>query len=173
MVAPRWLLIVVLLLSSGVQASWREALPNAQVVGSGELTLFGFRIYTARLFSPATPFTVNSPMALELTYHRDIDRQDLVDASIDEIKRISGKSVTAEQLEAWRQQMSQAFVDVQPGMKITGVYLPGREARFYVGEKLQHVVPDSAFAKAFFDIWLDPKTRNPELRERLLGKAQS
>uniref|UniRef100_UPI001981DB3B chalcone isomerase family protein n=1 Tax=Pseudomonas viridiflava TaxID=33069 RepID=UPI001981DB3B len=89
------------------------------------------------------------------------------------IKRISGKSVTAEQLDAWRQQVSQAFVNVQPGMKITGVYLPGREARFYVGEKLQHVVPDSAFAKAFLDIGLDPKTRNPELRERLLGKAQS
>ncbi|MBA1231712.1 hypothetical protein G7013_18875 [Pseudomonas viridiflava] len=170
MVAPRWLLIL-LLLSGGVQASWREALPDAQVVGSGELTLYGFRIYTARLLSPASPFTVDSPMALELTYHRDIDREDLVDASIDEIKRISGPAITAEQVKTWRQQMDKAFVDVTPGMKITGVYLPGREARFYVGEKLQHVVRDSAFAKAFFSIWLDPKTRNTELRDRLLGTA--
>ncbi|SHM50538.1 Chalcone isomerase-like [Pseudomonas asturiensis] len=172
MVAPRWLL-VLLLISGGAQANWREALPDAQVVGSGELTLFGFRIYSARLLSPAKPFVVDAPMALELTYHRAIDREDLVDASIDEIKRISGSAVTAEQLTAWRRQMEQSFVDVQPGMKITGVYVPGREARFYVGEKLQHVVPDSAFAKAFFLIWLDPKTRNPELRERLLGKAES
>ncbi|MBC3953981.1 chalcone isomerase family protein [Pseudomonas triticifolii] len=172
MVVPRWLL-VLLLISGGAHASWREALPDAQVVGSGELTLFGFRIYSARLFSPAKPFNVDAPMALELTYHRAIDREDLVDASIDEIKRISGSAVTAEQLKTWRQQMDQSFVDVQPGMKITGVYVPGREARFYVGEKLQHVVPDSAFAKAFFLIWLDPKTRNPELRERLLGKAES
>jgi len=168
MVAPKWLWWL-LLLSSSVCADWRESLPNAHVVGHGDLSLFGFRIYTARLSSTATPFTADAPLALELTYHRAIDRADLVDASIDEIKRISGAGVSAEQLAAWRQQMNLSFVDVQPGMKITGVYLPGREARFYVGEKLQHVVPDSQFAKAFFSIWLDPKTRNPDLRAQLLG----
>ncbi len=170
--APRWFWLVILL-SGSAAADWREALPNAQVVGGGELTLFGFRVYTARLLSPAKPFVADAPMALELTYHRNIDREDLVDASIDEIKRISGSRVTAEQLAGWREQMNQSFVDVQPGMKITGVYLPGREARFYVGDKLQHVVPDSQFAKAFFSIWLDPKTRNPELREQLLGSTGS
>ncbi|CAM3184182.1 hypothetical protein BZK31_17530 [Pseudomonas floridensis] len=173
MVTPRGLLVVLLLISGGAQASWREALPNAQVLGTGELTLFGFRIYSARLLSPVKPFAANAPLALELTYHRAIEREDLVDASIDEIKRISGPAVTGAQLDTWRQHMNQSFVDVQPGMKITGVYLPGREARFYVGEKLQHVVPDSAFAKAFFSIWLDPKTRNPELRSELLGNAGS
>ncbi|KPW20707.1 Uncharacterized protein ALO83_00680 [Pseudomonas cannabina pv. alisalensis] len=170
--APRWLWFLILL-SGSTLADWRETLPNAQVVGSGELTLFGFRIYTARLSSPAKPFTADAPLVLELTYHRAIDREDLVDASIDEIKRISGAAVSADQLTAWRQHMQQSFVDVQPGMKITGVYLPGREARFYVGTKLQHVVPDSQFAKAFFSIWLDPKTRNPELREELLGSTGS
>ncbi|WP_440831121.1 chalcone isomerase family protein [Pseudomonas fragariae (ex Marin et al. 2024)] len=170
--APRWLWLVMLL-SAGASADWREALPNAQVVGGGDLSLFGFRVYTAKLLSPVKPFVADAPLALELTYHRDIDREDLVDASIDEIKRISGSKVTEQQLTEWRQQMNQSFVDVQPGMKITGVYLPGREARFYVGDKLQHVVPDSQFAKAFFSIWLDPKTRNPELREQLLGSTGS
>ncbi|KGS13059.1 MULTISPECIES: chalcone isomerase family protein [Pseudomonas syringae group] len=170
--APRWLWLVILL-SANASADWHEALPNAQVVGGGDLSLFGFRIYTARLLSPSKPFVADAPLALELTYHRAIDREDLVDASIDEIKRISGPTVTAGQLSEWREQMNQSFVDVQPGMKITGVYLPGREARFYVGDKLQHVVPDGQFAKAFFSIWLDPKTRNPELREQLLGSKGS
>ncbi|MBX8562611.1 chalcone isomerase family protein [Pseudomonas cichorii] len=169
MIAPRWLWLV-LMLSGSAFADWREALPDSRVVGSGDFSVFGFRIYTARLWSPAKPFAADAPMALELTYHRAIDREDLVDASIDEIQRISGSAVSDQQLSVWRQQMQQSFVDVQPGMKITGVYLPGREARFYVGPKLQHVVQDSEFAKAFFSIWLDPKTRNPDLREQLLGK---
>ena len=49
---------------------------------------------------------------------------------------------------------------------------PGAGVRFYVGNTLQHVVKDDAFAKAFFAIWLDPRTRNPQLRAQLLGEAK-
>jgi hypothetical protein len=162
-------LLFFVFFSHAAIASWQAALPNAQVVGGGDLRVFGFRVYTARLLSVDKPLKADQPFALELTYHRTISRDDLVQASVDEIKRTSPTPVTDQQLVAWREQMALAFVDVQEGMKITGVYLPGREARFYVGEKLQHVVQDPQFAKAFFDIWLSPKTRNPELREQLLG----
>lgn len=164
----RWLM-VLLLMSSPALARWQEVLPGAQVIGGGDLRVFGFRVYTARLWSAANPLSADKPFALELTYHRDITRDELVEASVDEIKRTSPVPVSEEQFSRWQAQMEQAFVDVQAGSKITGVYLPGREARFYVGEKLQHVVQDPEFAKAFFDIWLSPKTRNPELREQLLG----
>ena len=50
--------------------------------------------------------------------------------------------------------------------------MPGEGVRFYVGDTLQHVVKDDAFAKAFFAIWLDPRTRNPQLRAQLLGEAK-
>jgi hypothetical protein len=163
--------MVLLLMSSPALARWQEVLPGAQVIGGGDLRVFGFRVYTARLWSTANPLSADKPFALELTYHRDITRDELVEASVDEIKRTSPVPVSEEQISQWQAQMAQAFVDVQAGSKITGVYLPGREARFYVGEKLQHVVQDPQFAKAFFDIWLSPKTRNPELREQLLGAA--
>ncbi|MCP2020685.1 UNVERIFIED_ORG: hypothetical protein J2Y84_003658 [Pseudomonas reinekei] len=32
-------------------------------------------------------------------------------------------------------------------------------------------VKDLQFAQAFFAIWLDPRTSNPELRQQLLGMA--
>jgi len=41
--------------------------------------------------------------------------------------------------------------------------------RFYVGDQLQHEIRDPEFAEAFFAIWLDPRTRDPELRQQLLG----
>lgn len=163
-----WLLVF---LGGSAFANWQEALPGAQIIGAGEFSLYGFDVYNARLWSAQRPLTRDQPFALELIYQRKISRDDLVQASVDEIKRLSGNAVSAEQLAAWQAQMQQSFVDVQPGTRITGVYLPGQGARFFVGQQLQHEVKDPLFARAFFDIWLDPRTRNPALRQQLLGTA--
>ncbi|MCY1370249.1 Chalcone isomerase-like protein [compost metagenome] len=94
-----------------------------------------------------------------------------MNASVREIKRLAGTSVSAEQLASWQVQMQQSFVDVQAGTRLTGVYLPGQGARFFLGQQLLRDVKDLQFAKAFFAIWLDPRTGNPELRQQLLGVA--
>jgi len=159
-------------LATQALASWQDALPNAQIIGAGEFRVFGFDVYNARLWSTTRPLSVDQPFGLELIYKREISRDDLVKVSVDEIRRLSGASVSAEQLAGWRVQMQQSFVDVQDGTRITGVYLPGQGARFFVGQQLQHEVKDPQFARAFFDIWLDPRTRNPELREQLLGTTR-
>ncbi|MCO8168813.1 chalcone isomerase family protein [Pseudomonas sp. 21LCFQ02] len=169
--ALRWLSLALVLACANAMADWREALPSARMVGAGDLRLWGFNIYTARLFSPVVPFKVGAPLALELTYHRAISRDDLIRVSLEEIQQTSGARVNAEQLAVWRKEMQQAFIDVEPGMTITGVYVPGREARFYLGKRLLHVIGDAQFAEAFFAIWLDPSTSNPDLRAKLLGKS--
>lgn len=169
-------LVSLLLFSSLVSADWREALPDARLVGSGELRMFGFSVYHADFWSgAATPGELEegkAPFALELTYRRSISRDQLVKASLKEIKRLHSGDTSAEPLEQWRQEMLLAFVDVQAGDRITGVFLPGEGARFYFGDTLQHQVKDEAFARAFFAIWLDPRTRNPKLRSQLLGPQQ-
>jgi hypothetical protein len=165
-----WLLLWVC--GTTLAAGWQEALPNAQVIGSGDFRMYGFRIYTARMWSAVKPLQTDKPFALELTYHRSISREDLVDASVDEITRTSGPQVSPEQLNTWREQMEQAFVDVQEGTRIVGVSVPGQEARFYVGDRLHYVVRDPAFAKAFFAIWLAADSRNASLRDQLLGTAR-
>ncbi|THF28274.1 hypothetical protein E5170_21605 [Pseudomonas atacamensis] len=157
------------LLLTPTWANWQDAVPGAQIIGSGDFSVFGFDVYSARLWSAARPLADGQPFALELIYRRNISRDDLVSTSVDEIKRLAGPRVTSAQLAGWQTQMQQSFVDVQAGTRITGVYLPGQGARFFVGQKLQHEIEDPQFAKAFFDIWLDPRTRSPELREQLLG----
>lgn len=164
-----WLLVLI---GSQALANWQETLPGAQIIGTGEFRKFGFDIYNARLWSAARPFASDQPFALELIYQRKISRDDLVRASVEEIKRLSGEAVSAGQLAAWQAQMQQSFVDVEAGMRLTGVYLPGQGARFYVGQQLRYEVNDPQFAQAFFAIWLDPRTSNPELREQLLGTAK-
>lgn len=163
-----WLLA---LLAGQALANWQEALPGAQMIGSGEFRKYGFAVYDARLWSRARPLAQGQPFALELIYQRSISRDDLVHASIKEMKRLAGSSVTDEQLAAWQTQMQQSFVDVQDGTRLTCVYLPGQGTRFYLGEQLLREVDDLPFARAFFAIWFDPQTNNPELRQRLLGVA--
>ena len=161
-----WLLV---LLSYQALANWQDSLPGAQILGSGEFRKYGFDVYSARLWSTSRPLASDQPFALELIYQRSISRDDLVNASVREIKRLAGTSVSAEQLASWQVQMQQSFVDVQAGTRLTGVYLPGQGARFFLGQQLLRDVKDLQFAKAFFAIWLDPLTGNPELRQQLLG----
>ncbi|WP_312955154.1 chalcone isomerase family protein [Pseudomonas songnenensis] len=151
-------------------ANWRESVPQARLVGEGELRFFGLRIYDARLWSQQAPLQAQAPFALELTYHRAISREDFVRTSLQEIQRLSGEAVDSARLRQWRAEMQQAFVDVTPGERITGVFLPGRGCRFYVNDRLQHEVDDPAFAEAFFAIWLDPRSRDQKLRRNLLGQ---
>ncbi len=160
LVAPAW-------------ANWQDEVPGARIIGTGDFSVFGFDVYNARLWSAAQPLVEGQPFALELIYLRRISRDDLVEASVDEIKRLAGSSISPAQLAVWQTQMQQAFVDVRAGTRITGVYLPGQGARFFVGQQLQHEIDDPQFARAFFDIWLSPRTRSPELRQQLLGVAGS
>jgi len=154
------------LLASG---RWQDALGAARTLGEGDMRRWGLRIYHARLLGERLPVPGDAPFALELTYYRAITRERIVAASLDEMRRLSGPEAAARQSEAWRQLLERCFVDVRAGDQLTGLYLPGRGVRFYRGEQLLADVPDEQFARAFFAIWLDPRTRDADLRARLLG----
>lgn len=149
------------------RADWRSELPGATQVGQAPFTRFGFAVYEAHLWSAAAPAGWEHPFALELIYRRALSRDLLVRASLEEMRRLgAGDEV---QLASWAGEMRQAFVDVQPGQRIAGVYLPDQGCRFYVDGRFRHAVADPRFARAFFSIWLDPRTRDPALRRALLG----
>ena len=167
----RWTCLCLLLAAMSSAADWRAQLPAAQRLGAGDFTWFGLRLYTARLWAVGPVQDWNQPFALELLYHRSLSRDTLVKASLEEMQRLGGGSMTAQQRAAWTRAIEQAFVDVSPGMRITGLYLPGQGCRFYVDGKLSHAIDDPVFARAFFAIWLDPRARDPQLRQRLLGLA--
>lgn len=153
-------------------ADWRQSLSSAHMAGSGEFSWFGLRLYTARLWHSGSAWDWNEPFALELIYHRSLSRDTLVQGSMDEMQRLADRPMPAETLNRWSQAMRQAFVDVRPGMRISGLYLPGKGCRFYVDGQLVQEVNDPAFARAFFAIWLDPRARDPQLRQRLLGLTE-
>ncbi|MYM26447.1 hypothetical protein GTP46_27850 [Duganella sp. FT135W] len=150
-------------------ADWRALLPQAQALGGGDMTWFGLRIYRATLWSASRPFDAAQPFALQLSYYRSISRERLVRTSIDEIRRLSPAPLPAPTLTRWEALLNTAFVDVADGDELTGVYLPGSGMRLYDRQRLLAEVNDEALARAFFDIWLNPDSRDQRLRQRLIG----
>lgn len=150
-------------------ALWQQEIPQAKILGSGDLRWFGLHIYSAKLWSESPVFDPRASFALEITYQKNISRERFVDTSIDEIKRLRGDTIGAEVLQRWKLHMEKAFTDVKPGDQLIGIHLPKIGCRFYSRDKLLAEIKDTEFADAFFSIWFDPRSKDSALRKQLTG----
>jgi hypothetical protein len=146
----------------------QQSLPQLQLVGSGKMTWFGLHIYDAALWAPARTVDFSSAFALAIRYSRNFKGDRIAQRSAVEIERLS--IADAGQIADWEARMARIFPDVRAGETLTGLYYPGRGAEFYHQDRPVGRIADPAFARAFFSIWLDPRTREPELRQRLIGQ---
>jgi hypothetical protein len=147
--------------------------PNLEAKGGGEMTFMTLSVYAAYFYcvDPARcRWSPEQPFAMQLVYHRSLVGAKIAERSVEEITKLGYG--TPEQRARWGEQMKQFFVDVVGGDHITGVNLPQIGVRYYYNGKLLGEILDREFAKAFFAIWLDPRTSEPELRKKLLGEAQ-
>jgi hypothetical protein len=134
--------------------------------GSGEFRRFGFLIYEATLWAGDDP--LRPPLALKLTYRRNISGAAIAEASLNEMRQLGLADQAT--LARWGRMMAGLFPDVRPGDFILGEYLPG-SARFYFNGGWLGFVEEAAFARAFFAIWLDARTSAPALRGALLRRS--
>lgn len=152
----------------------RNEIVNARLAGQGSYRWFGFKIYDAQLWVGNRGYRTNAPVAsrfaLSLTYARDLSGKHIAQTSIAEIKKLGFGTVA--QHEVWLKQMTALFPDVHEGTRISGIYLPDHGARFYLNGNLLGEIADRDFARAFFAIWLDPRTSAASLRNSLLSSAQ-
>jgi hypothetical protein len=148
----------------------RRHIDDARPSGSGRLTWFGFHVYDARMFVPRNFNASNpaaQPFALEITYARSLEGRAIAERSRDEIARLGLGSDG--QRQRWLADMIALFPDVRSGQQLVGIYRPGSSTRFYVDGALLGEVADPEFGRAFFAIWLDPRTSAPQLRASLLS----
>ena len=156
-------------------AQWAHAnTDEMRLHGQGTLRWLGLKIYDAQLFAPSQ-FSANTsferPFALELTYARNFSDQSIAERSLEEIKRLGIGST--EQHSRWLAQMQATFPNVSSGDRLRGVHQPGQGVSFYKNGQRIGNIQDAEFSRAFFAIWLDPRTAEPSLRSRLLGLAAS
>jgi len=147
-----------------------DALREARRQGQGRFRWFGLTVYDAEVLSTQPLRDDQWPQqtfGLRLTYARALRGGEIAKSSLQEMEKLG--IVPAAQRDAWLQRMTALFPDVNQGDAITGVNLPNRGVRFWRTDRPLGTVDDPAFARAFFSIWLDPKTTAPDLRKSLFG----
>lgn len=167
-------------LFAGSGAALAQALPQPVVqahaalglkeTGAGRFRWFGLHVYDARLFAPSGKFSFAEPYALALRYARELQGSRIAEASSEEIARLGFG--TESQRAAWDAQMRKIFPDVKAGNELVGLHLPGEGTRFFYDGKPVGEIADPEFARAFFSIWLDPRTKASDLRAALLGEKR-
>jgi hypothetical protein len=168
------LLSVAPVQATAIPVPVRNEIGDARLAGQGNYRWFGIKIYDAQLwvgdqgYRPAAP--ESAKFALILTYARDLYGKHIARTSIDEISKLGFG--TKEQHEVWLNRMESLFPDVHEGTQISGIYLPDHGARFYLNGKFVGEIADREFARAFFAIWLDPRTSASSLRNSLLSSAR-
>lgn len=156
--------------STATPAHVLHYIADARPAGSGRLTWFGLHVYDAQLYVPRG-FDASRPearpLALELTYARKLTGLAIAERSHDEIARLAPVATEAQRAR-WLDDMKALFPDVESGERLAGIYRPNAPTRFYLNGRLLGEVADPDFGRAFFAIWLDPRTSAPQLRSSLL-----
>jgi hypothetical protein len=142
--------------------------PEPRLAGRALMRFFGLRVYEARLWvsAGASPDVFERECFLELRYALSLKGDRIADRSVDEIAGI-GQGTDA-QRKAWGTAMRQLFPDVSDGDRLLGHYLPRGPSRFHFNDRPIGTIEDPQFGRAFFGIWLDPRTSEPGLRAALL-----
>ncbi len=149
-------------------AAVRALAQDLKAQGGGEMSFLGFRVYDGWYWAVGHDWSLAAPFALDLHYRRQIAGASIAERSVEEIARLGLGS--AEQLARWGGEMRRIFPDVGDGDRLTGLFLPPGDVRYFRNGTPIGEIVDPAFARAFFGIWLDPATSRADFRDRLLGR---
>lgn len=134
-------------------------------VGESKFSWLFWDIYNISLWSETLPYESGQlPVRLEITYLRDITRQELIDNTIDQWKK---QGVAWEK--NWIVQLKDIWPDINTDNTLSLSLTHQKESLFYFNGEFIGSITDAKFSQAFIDIWLSEKTTEPKLRLKLLG----
>jgi hypothetical protein len=143
---------------------------NFKTVGEGNYSYWLWDLYHARLQTLDGRFVdyhQSAPLQLELTYARDITKQEFIDATLEQWRIQQGAVLKTHKI--WAGELSTLWRDVKKGDKLTAILSTDGLVKFYFNDEPLGSTTDPAFGNAFFDIWLSEKTTAPKLRKQLLA----
>jgi hypothetical protein len=148
------------------QPSCIKGINAAAPYGKAELYKLFFHVYDAEFWSDAGRFDIKQPNALHLTYHVDIDSEDFVERSLDELKR--NPSVTKQELNNFAKTLPKLMPNVVEGDSITAAFTVENGLQFCHNNKPLGAIKDVKMAEDFLKIWLGETTSEPTMRKKLL-----
>ncbi len=162
------ILILTIFLGANLSAMEVTKLP---LRGTADYSFFFFSVYEAKLWAAKDTDLYSGRLGLGLTYKRDFTSEQIVSQTQKELVRAG---IESSQAKKWADQLLDIFPDVSSGDTLLADFDPERGIVFYLNNKSDiGQVKDLEFSKAFLNIWLGPKTREPQMRDKLLGKGDS
>ena len=143
-----------------------KILNPAMLQGSGRLNWWGFHIYDASFYRAGE--LSSQEFAIDIRYQKSFTGAAIANSSAEEMKKMG---VPDAQSALWGKELAKIFPNIEPGQALTAVYAPKQGTIFYHDGKRIAQIASVEFSKAFFGIWLDPKTSIPKLRNELLGQG--
>lgn len=140
---------------------------SLELVGEGEYSWFGFRIYQASLSTDTGRFrdwTATERAHFEIRYYRNVSAAKLIEIAREEWQRLD---VDAPQ--AWIERMREVLPDVEEGDTLSCLVLADERTVFYHNGEKTGEVRDPNFGPAFLSIWLHPDAKAADLRRALIG----
>lgn len=164
-------------LASGVlstKTDWR----SWPEVGQAQLSMLFFDIYQSQLLTPdgqyqLSPDLTPHPLALSITYQRDISQKQLLEATREQWQKLGFDPLQTKQ---WIEELTAIFPNITQGTNLTYV-TDGQQGHFYYAgpqssSQLIGQIADESLNDAFVAIWLSPQTQYPSLRASLIGNNQ-
>lgn len=153
-------------------------------IGEGKMKVLFWKVYKAEFYAKDKYDLINVyPKALKLTYQRNIEKKEFIDATEDQWNKLNQqlavKTVSKSVETKWLSKLSNIFPNITEDDVILFILNENKQANFYLkalqknktdNYKLIGSITDPLFGEHFLSIWLSKYTSEPKLRKSLLGQ---
>jgi len=146
----------------------RSGMPDPVQLGEATIRWLGAPIYDASLYTTGGgAFRWQAPMALQLAYRRGFSGAQLLDATMQEIRRIEGDRADHAKL---GRDLEACYRDVGRGDAITAVSKGANDLSLWMNGSRLCALDMPNIQQRFLGIWLSPQSRIARLGLRLRGQ---
>lgn len=160
--------LIAALWAGGAQADAVSRLfPSGGLRGQADFTFLGARIYGAELFTGGGgAYRAGRPVALRLTYYRQITSGQFLRSTMSELARIEGARADHAEIRA---KLSGCFQNVGSGDTYVAYSSGASDLRLLRNGRETCRVSHAGIGSRFLDIWLSDQSRSPRLTRQLRG----
>lgn len=143
-------------------------LAGMELVGAASFKWLFWRLFDAELRSSEPSFDWDRPLALVITYRTDFSSEELTQATLDEMRRVT--SWETARIEVLREPVARCMADVSAGDTFTAVSEDDASVRLYLNRDHRCTLSAPGLKRAYLGIWLSERSRYPEQSLALCGE---
>lgn len=139
---------------------------EVQLVGEAQFSVLFWDIYQSRLYTKSGGFKeINSSVVFENHYQINIDKQQLIDKTIEQWQKMQ---IPTQNYQQYIPLLMTLWPDINSGDTLA-ITVGESSSYFYYNDQYIGMIKDKKFAELFLGIWLSPNTTHPAFRQKLIG----